>query len=356
MDKRKIVLPILIGAIALGSASASIAWYASSNRLVIDSIKISFDTSLELQISTSDDLDSFKESLSYSELNQVGAFVPVSSMYREKWEEEKKTRPVFYDASHYSVDLDGKPFLWTTNAGYFCQDLYIMANDNVDVTLDVLDTYIKPNSLFNNAYASEIRTKYPDLTEEEIIERLDSLTKAMRFSVLISDEDFYSYTIIDPNRNETEDIIFAGALDNNNASHTYFDFYQKNEELYETCYGEVYNRENLVYSEPSENDSDFVLDGDPSAFNAMHKKGVKVMDLEESIANHDVIVGKEKAITLEEIDQDPDKFYFPVYKYTPRKITLSIYIEGWDLDSVNYTMGASFLSNMSFKIYRGVVM
>ncbi len=353
MDKRKIVLPILIGTIALGSASASIAWYASSNRLVVDSIKINFDASYELLINTSNDIDTFKESLTYSDFSPVGAFVPVSSMYREEWEAERKNKPVFYDASHYSTDTDGKPFLWTTNAGYFCQDIYILANDDVDVTLDALDTYINPNPLFNNAYASEIRAKYPDLTEEEIIARLDSLTKAMRFSILISDEDFYSYAIINPNPNE-EEVLFAGTLDNNNNSHTYFDYYYKNNELYETMYGEVYNRENIVYTEALAEDTDFILDGDSSAFNAKHKKGVKKIDLEESI-NNGVVVAKEKAVTLEEIDQDPEKFYFPCRAYEPRKLTLSIYIEGWDLDSVNYTMGASFLSNMSFKIYRGVV-
>ena len=354
MDKRKIVLPILIGTIALGSASASIAWYASSNRLVVDSIKISFDASYELLISTSDDIDSFRESLTYSDFDPVGAFTPVSSMYRETWESERKTKPVFYDASHYSTDNDGNPFLWTTNSGYFCQDIYILANDDVDVTLDALDTYIKPNSLFNNAYASDLRAKYPNLTEEEIIARLDSLTKAMRFSVLVSDDDFYSYTVIDPNRNETTDVLFGGTLDNNNTSHTYFDYYTKDDELYETLYGEIYNRENIVYLDASDEDSDFVLEGDSSAFNARHKKGVKKIDLEESI-NQGLVVAKEKAVSLEEIDQDPEKFYFPVKAYEPRKLTLSIYIEGWDLDSVNYTMGASFLSNVSFKIYRGVV-
>lgn len=354
MDKRKIVLPILIGTIALGSASASIAWYAASNRLVVDSIQISFDASYELLINTSNDIDSFRESLTYSDFTPVGAFTPVSSMYRDEWEQEKKDKPVFYDASHYITDSDGKPFLWTASSGYFCQDIYILANDDVDVTLDALDTYISPNSLFNNAYAREIRSRYPDLTEEEIIERLDALTKAMRFSILISDEDFYSYTVIDPNRNETDDILFGGTLDNNNNSHTYFDYYYKNNEQYETLYGEIYNRENIVYTEAAEEDSDFVLEGDSSAFNARHKKGVKKIDLEESI-NNGVVVAKEKAITLDEIDQDPEKFYFPCKAYEPRKLTLSIYIEGWDLDSVNYTMGASFLSNMSFKIYRGVV-
>ena len=42
----------------------------------------------------------------------------------------------------------------------------------------------------------------------------------------------------------------------------------------------------------------------------------------------------------------------PVYKNKANRINVSIYIEGYDLNSVNYTMGATFLANLDFIISR----
>ena len=63
----------------------------------------------------------------------------------------------------------------------------------------------------------------------------------------------------------------------------------------------------------------------------------------------------EKSISLEELKTNPDKLRIPVNRGfgNTRKIVVSIYIEGWDKRSVNSTMGASFLSNISFKFLQG---
>ena len=65
-------------------------------------------------------------------------------------------------------------------------------------------------------------------------------------------------------------------------------------------------------------------------------------------------IKKEKSLSLDDFrTTELDKpFYFPVYRSKPQEIVLSIYIEGWDLDSVNCTKGATFDSNITFKIER----
>ena len=47
----------------------------------------------------------------------------------------------------------------------------------------------------------------------------------------------------------------------------------------------------------------------------------------------------------------PD-FSFTLDAYTPKRLVVSFFLEGWDLDSVNAAMGASFIWNLSFRIIR----
>ena len=351
-SKKRIILVSLIGLIALNSVSATLAWFSNSNFLQIDNIVITVDGDRELLISTSDDIDTFKESLTEDELEHVPTYVPVSSMYTSEWMPSKASKPVFYDSSNSLVRENGVPFLRESIYGFYSQELYILSDDDVYVTIDALDTYIKPNSLFNNAYAQRIQLEHPEYTIDEIIEKLNNLTKAMRFSILVPDEEEYEYAVIDPNHNE-DYVLFGGVLDNSISR--YYDVYSDHGELKEVIYGEIFNRELAVYDEGLSEDS--ILEGEATAFNARHQKDVKRFNLEKSLENG-MEIAKENVLTLSDFIGDPKDnyyepgFYFPVYRYQPRKIVLSIYIEGWDLDSVNHTMGASFISNLSFKIHR----
>lgn len=344
--KRTIILATLIGVVALSSVSLTLAWYSSSTTLYIDSIEVSINGERNLLISTSDDLDTFKEKLTNEDLEQVPVFVPASTMYCDSWIEQKATKPTYYDASNSLVGVDGIPFLREMTFGYFSQELYLYCDDDVYVTVDALETYISANALFNNAYAQQIKDDYPEYTVEEIKEKLNNLVNAMRFSILIPDEEIYDFKVIDPNHNE-EEIYLGGILDNTISR--YYDSYFANGELFETIFGEIENRELAVYDEALSEDSELI--GEPSAFNAKHQKNVKRFNREKSLENG-MHIAKEKALYLDDLANDESLFYFPVYEYTPRKIVLSIYIEGWDLDSINSTMGANFLSNLSFKIYR----
>ena len=61
---------------------------------------------------------------------------------------------------------------------------------------------------------------------------------------------------------------------------------------------------------------------------------------------------KEESYSLNEFEGNNVPFVIPVYREYSQEIVISIYIEGWDLDSVNYTMGSAFESNIAFKILR----
>ncbi len=347
MNNKRIVLSLLIGTVALCSLSFSIslAWYNASTFLHIDQIEISIDGERDLKISTTTDVDSFRESLDYDDLEKVDVFEPVSTVYSSSWLSQKAEKPVFYDNSYPFIDDEGIPNRRVNENGYYSQELYLYSDDDVYVTVDALETYIEPNLDFNRAYAQQIKSDHPDKTVEEIYECLNELSKAMRFSILVPDTDCYNFYIIDPNKEE--EVSLGGILDN--TGDEIFDYYESGNELYEVIYGEYNDRDLICYDDALSEDIPY--SGEANAFNAKHTEGVHPFNLEKS-KEQGFSFAKEQSIGLPELAEHESLLYIPVYRYTPRKIVLSIYIEGWDLASVNSTMGSSFLAGLTFKIGR----
>ena len=146
----------------------------------------------------------------------------------------------------------------------------------------------------------------------------------------------------------------GGILDNDTTSIGYYDYYIDPVTLdkYETVYGEYNNRDYIVYDEPLEEDSELeLLDKSASAFNAMHKKGVHRFNKEASYEKG-LRFATENKHTKAELAADPEQLMIYLDAHKPKKINVSLYIEGWDLDADNYTQGASFNANVSFKIDR----
>ena len=360
MKKSKLILTLYISVIALSvaSVSMSVAWFATSRTLYVNSINISFDADRELEISQSKE-DGYVEHIDHTELEPTGVFIPLTSAHSSEWTSQKKDSPIFYDESNATEAEVFKTYK-EADHGYFSQKFYIRADDDLYITIDPEKTYIRPNEEYNAEYAVFLhdyyqRTpddhydRYKEFTVEQLYERLNNVVKAMRFSILIKDGDEYSYTIIDPHYEE--ETLLGGLLDN--AMDQYYDYYHKEStnEFYERLYGEYEG--GLVYDEPLAQDSEFTNPNEvPTAFNARHRQGVKRLNLEKSIEEENLEIKKEDAINLEDFKNDKKPFHFPVKMDTPKEIVVSIYIEGWDLDSVNYNMGAAFLSNMTFTIER----
>ena len=356
MKLNKITLAMLMGIVALNVAtvSMSVAWYARSARVYIDAIDIVFDGDKDLKIATKVDGD-YVDHLDYSDLNPVNFFAPVTSAHSNNWLSQKKDTPEFYDDSKVSlVDQD----LEKVTQGFYSQRLYLMSDDDIYVTIDPSKTNILPNEAYNKAnldrYYEEIQqsenSHYKSFTKEELLERQNRLVDAMRISFLVVDEDNYGYQIIDPHKDG--DTYLGGVLDND--IDEYYDYYTGlDNKHYEHVYGELIgDPNNLVYNEEEQQDSGYLIPDEPSsAFNARHKAGVKTFNEELSNANG-VSIKKEESYGLEDFELGNVKYHFPVYKDTPLEIVVSIYIEGWDLESVNYTMGASFLASLGFKIER----
>ena len=73
---------------------------------------------------------------------------------------------------------------------------------------------------------------------------------------------------------------------------------------------------------------------------------LKTFNLDKSIENG-MEVAKENSIAVEEAE---NSVYIPLYENESRKLYISFYLEGWDLDNTNITMFAYFTINISFMI------
>ncbi len=353
--KRSIpVLALMSVSVALlaASASFSFAWYASGATLYVESIRIEADPDRLLTISTEKEGE-YKSDLRKDDLHSVGLFTPVTMAYDSTWVGEEE--PILYDMSHH-YGLSGDPVLFKASPdGYFSQEVYLKCDDDVIAGVDIEATSILPDEKANADYA-KVLTRDEGLAEgDELFSsrasewkaRLDAVKDCGRVSLYVDGKNF----VVDPNANEEGDVLYGGALDNDNDR--YFDFYQNPDDglFYETCYGELldgHSREELVYLPPLEQDSPLL--GEPSAFNARHKAGVHRLDLDSNAA----ILRKEGRLTSKELTAQLEMpaLAFELNAYEPKRVVVSFFLEGWDRDSINGAMGASFLLNLSLRIIR----
>ena len=362
MKKNKLILTMYIAVLSLlvASVSMSAAWFVASRTLYVNSINISFDADRELEISESKD-DGYSDHVDYNESEIPAFFIPITSAHSSLWTSQDVDGPIFYDETVYSTSENFTTYKQVTKGnGYFSKKYYIKADDDLLVTIDPDNTFIEANTEYNANQAVELHDfyqntdeeryeKYKSLSVDDIYTRLNRIVLAMRFSIFIKDEMGLTYTIIDPNYEQ--ETVMGGLLDN--ASDQYYDSYRKDgtEDYYERVYGEYEGTP--VYDEPLAHDSDYFDPNDlPSAFNARHKKSVKLFNETKSKSENGFEFKKEGAINLDDFKNDKKPFHFPVKMDEPKEVIISIYIEGWDLDSVNYTMGAAFKSNLTFKIER----
>lgn len=353
--KRNRVLFALISicaALTAVSASFSIAWYASSTTVRVNTMLVEIDADRQLLLATSQDGE-YKNSLKEKDLNPVGGFMPVTSACSSAWL-GKEDMPHFYDMS-YPHASKGDPSLIDGEKGsYFSQELFIKSDDDVIVGIDPEKSFFQPNFEKNAYYASrkaveegyKAGTKEYDEFVEFTIQRLNYVHLAGRVSILVDDQ----YIVYDPIANETDPVAFAGPLDND--KDRAYDYYRDDDgQSYEVCYGELlpgFSREDLPYQEASAERQ--YATGEYSAFNADHAVNVHALDVEAS----DPFFAHEPRLTLKDLDLalEMPAFHFDLNVGERKRIVVSFYLEGWDPDSVNYIMGASFLCNLSLRIIR----
>ena len=393
MNKRRIIFTALVGTIALAalSVSISLAWYGASDRLGVSNLDVHIYSGANLKVSTSDDLNSFKESVDMDDFPseyQSMLFSPTSSMYQKEWFDEtgaqRVNKPSFYDiyTDNLRLSPDGEPTINKSTTGFFSEDLYFITNFDYYISLEVDVTKDNHSTFENNKIANEIRAndlyrKYGarwGLSEEEILAKLNGLLDCLRVSILVLDENQYSYYIIDPTKQNNDVTLYGGVLDTNGDG--YNETYRPAGEVAtEIMYGDVNDRSLIRYddyhddsSSSSSSESDTEYDERPNTFfgNCFAGKtidGARKYNAEASKENGFKIT-EESSLSLADIEEsnarttEPEEgeksLLIPCHSNVPSHVVLSIYLEGWDLDCINATMGASFDIKLNFKLIRGI--
>lgn len=370
MNKKKIIISasILTTAIVALSVSLTLAWYGASDRLNVENLELTMSTKANLKISTSDDLDTFVTDLSEEQLHTLPddfLFAPVSSMNQKLWMDQQPDKPSFYDCSFKQIKSNGEPYAEVAEYGYFQKDIYLLTSmRNQFATLDFDSTDNDGNytgSIFesgdNSERAAKLYKQNPEwnLSKEEIETSLDNLINCVRISLLVKQENFYRYYVVDPMKKQSEVVYLGGRLDND--GNGYYDTYKdaKTGETKEVIYGEVNNRDLLVYNDPIDTPSGEVDNANTQYFNnsfkGVSRANVYTYNQEASLANDAIM--KENSYSPDDINDVNSDLLIPLEANVPTKIVLSFYLEGWDFDCINATMGANFKSKISFKLKGG---
>ena len=378
MKRNRLILASLIAGVALSATSVSFsyAWYASATRLRVEEIVLEADPERSLLIANAEDGE-YKSALTLAagDLNRTGLFTPITSAYSSNWlvpeeGEEVPAFPTFYDMSYSMTRYDGVPYLYeASKRGYFCQEVWLKSDDDLYITIKTDDypgdqetpsTSIKANVGMNELYAEQLVASdvyketgdgpfdHKAYSKQEYLTRLNSIEQCGRLAIMVDDQ----FVVYNPNKTSEGEVYFGGAFDNNRDH--YFDYYQSQTDgqLYEVFYGELKEgctRDQLVYKEPLAQDS--VLEGEWSAFNALHRAGVHALDLEASKP----YIQTEPSYSSEDFSWNKGiypSFQFEIDAYTPKRVVVAFYLEGWDLDSNNAPMGAYFDLELYFRIVR----
>ena len=361
MNIRKVIITSLVGSIGIAvlSLSLSFAWYNTSENLYLDTLEIRVSGQQSLLISTSGDEGSFVESLKYhidetdNTLINAGLFQPVSSMFKSKWlEDDLKTEPELYI---YTTLFDGlvpleEPAKW----GYYSQHLYLYSSSTVNATIDPESLVVEEMAQLNSDYAYKLmsqkhvmdtyKEEHPDWNKkqihDDILSELNEMKKCMRIAIYdVPSNKFY---VVDPYKDG--ETLLGGRMDLQGFK--YYDSFPSpdDHEIYEVIYGEVTGRENAVYLDARDTDSE--APARYTSFDSRTKAGVHAFDLEASLENG-LEIKKEESYGLDEIQSN---IFIPLKAGQPREIVLMAYMEGWDRDCTNKHMGSNFNIDLEFKI------
>lgn len=353
----------LISATLIASISISFAWYASGDILGVNPIVISFVGDKKIYASLvpeneQEEID-YQTNLIFNDEVDDKIYYPVSSMYSKEWLDNLATKPVFRtgykNISIEDVDSFTKGEAITIDEdGYFSKELYLYSEYNVVVTLDAEKTAFLPDEKANKKTAEILGKNQEEI--DLIYEDLNNVTKSLRMSVLIPDMEHedrnqYQYYIVDPYKEE--ETYLCGPLNNHDPINEYYERYYQDDGDYEYYFGEYNDVNKIVYSsEPLEEDSQ--IEGRIHKFNSKHHRDTYVIDIEKSEENG-FIRGVEKSIDMQEADITTDVgkqngIRIKLDAFEKKKIVLSMYLEGWDLDNIGYCEKGQFTAEIQFKI------
>lgn len=355
MDKKKVALFGIAGLSLMLAASITmtVAWYNGSSYLAINNINVGLH---DKKLSISTDNEIFRDFIPDADLMKVGKFRAVSSMFCDDWIARKEEKPLFKGSFGTSTQnvVNSVDAANNTNGGYFSQEIFIKCDSDVYLTVDPEQTTFNSDEEENLSMIQDLREKFPGLTDEEILFNLNNVVKSLRISLLVLNDmddesnEFpdYAYYIIDPFKDKIT--LMGGILDTDKDG-----FYDYSYDKKEVLYGQSYTTNGqevedcLVYKEPTETDKE-VSTKELTCFTSGDKANVSKIDLDASFANG-LAIEEEHSVALEDVEKE---ILIPLSTDVPKRIVLSFYQEGWDIENTDFVRYSHFYVNVIFKIAR----
>lgn len=317
--------------------TSTLAWFGSSMVVEIDTFNFGTTNKEDFKIglkNNQNEIDYFQDIsantlIEYGQLANIVTYSPVSSMFQNKWYISGKDDLTPEFRRQYYVGSDKKEST-IANSGFVQIETYFYSYYDMYLFLSE-QTSIKTNRNANEKYAQKHNI------DVNLLNKADDSVRASFYSSL-------NYTIYEPNTSASSKTPFAGRLDIAPFDDYYdYDATTKNEILY----GEYTNEEAIIYSE------DARATTRPTyfdCFNALSKDIANPLDIEKSI-NNGLVVANENSKTLLELSDTSNInnaiAYLPGKK--PTRVVISIYIEGWDKDTVSSVINSVIDTKLVFK-------
>lgn len=336
----------------------------TSSSLLANNLKIGLQDD-DLQIGLSKDggttVDFFDEGFDQDQLAEYTSYSPaapldaVSGMYQNLWYDQTVDASLQTPSFREAFDLsDNVTTSNKSSGGYIQFTAYFTAKSRMYIFLDSTTTLTA--SANNKTIAERL-----GVSQEE----LDKVQDCLRISFFSEYSDQARYTIYEPNVAASSETAYAGRL-NVKGDDDYYDysFDSASGVNKETLYGE-YSGSNVVYSSDAAV-SDYQENGALSAFNSNTFESQGAFDRDKSVAAG-LEIAKEQSYTLEELTYAQAKgsanrpvVYLPGYdagspsdEGCTKAVTISIWLEGWDLDMTDVVSSAQFDLNL---VFSGILM
>jgi len=334
-------------------ATSTYAWYRLADLLTVDAIKIGYSHGSSFKIGMKNPTTGTVEYPNYSSegeqqtltndtLKGFSSFTgtetldPVSGMYQSNWlnasADPATTLPKFRSSFYGSSDIHQANEASPSN--YLQFEFYFLSDRDVYLFLD------SSTSLAANTTANASIAKAKNLSADD----LNAVGKCARVSFYSTIGADSAYTIYEPNVSAGSTTYFSGRL-NLTDDDRYFDYDKSGKEI---LYGR-YTADHLVYSEAGRSSS---VSGKETAFNALSDPAATPLDIPASINEGKLVRAKETSYSLSALTiPDSVRNGHPL-AYCPRgvetRVVVSVYLEGWDLDTVESIAYAKFNLNLAF--------
>lgn len=351
--------------LSLSVAFSTFSWFIGSSYLEIANMDVTI-ASEGFGIGTGETSPLY-DALYKDDLKQTDFFIPCSSMYSDVWQEQHLEVPKFKGGyAELTSNIMEEPSDTERDKGYFSQELFFEATTDCYIYVDPKESFARAQYDKNKAKAKGLKGR-EGITDPAIIEKyLNTIERSLRFSILVlndvdikdkTDERYYkdyAYYILDPYKTElanpdnpndltekTNPTYYGGIMDALDPD-SYFDDYEGKEVLY----GQLKNTDKICYSEPAS--EDIPLKGEyRTCFNAAHRKGIRLYD-EKASKEAGFEIVEEPSIPLAHADDPKYGLKIPLRKGVRKRVVLSIYLEGWDLDNTDLTTDGAFTTGISF--------